>query len=187
VEVAPPNNIKFYKNAYGCITCNNGDEIYFSTENLKNVNQSLSAGQRVAFELIDDGTNKVPRKIYVISCSDEHQNLDEIGLSKSNSKISDGEIIIPVVELFDESGEKLLFELLDTIEYKGEKYTLLTPYFDGQDEYELIDEHPADVFVMKEISGNDGEPLLETVENEITLQSVYDIFKNMHEDEFDFK
>ena len=95
-------------------------------------------------------------------------------------------VTIPVVELFDENGEKLLFELLDTLEYRGEKYSLLTPYFEGQEEYEPLEE-PADVFVMKELDGEDGEPLLETVEDEDILCAVYDLFKTKHEDDFEFK
>jgi len=96
------------------------------------------------------------------------------------------ELVIPVVELYDENGEKLLFELLDTVEFEGEKYSLLTPYFEGQEEYEPLDE-PADVFVMKELIGEDNEPLLETVEDEAILHAVYDLFKSNHEDDFEFK
>ena len=49
-------------------------------------------------------------------------------------------------------------------------------------EYESVE--PADVFVMKELIGKDGEPLLETVENEYVLQGVYDLFKIKHAEEF---
>jgi len=96
------------------------------------------------------------------------------------------QVKIPVVELFDEAGEKVVFELLDTVEYEGAKYTLLTPYYETEEEYDL--DEPADVFVMKEVlAENSNEPMLETVEDEALLQTVYGLFKNKHADEFEFR
>ncbi|MCL2165081.1 MAG: DUF1292 domain-containing protein [Oscillospiraceae bacterium] len=102
------------------------------------------------------------------------------------SNDSNGKVSIPVVELFDDSGNKVIFELLDTIEFNGSKYTLLTPYYETEEEYDLDD--PADVFVMKEVlSENNDEPMLETVEDEELLQTVYSLFKNKHGGDFSFR
>jgi hypothetical protein len=86
-------------------------------------------------------------------------------------------IRIPVVELF--------FELLDSFEWHGDKYSLLTPLCEGQEELGPRDE-PDDVFIMKELESDDGTPLLETVKDENTLESVYVLFKEKHADEFNF-
>ena len=102
-----------------------------------------------------------------------------------NKNVPEEEVKIPVVELFDENGEKVVFELLDTVEYEGDKYTLLTPYYETEEEYDL--DEPADVFVMKEVKNEEGEPMLETVEDETLLQTVYGLFKAAHDDEFEFR
>ena len=103
---------------------------------------------------------------------------------KGNNEVE--QVKIPVVELFDESGEKIVFELLDTVEHEGDKYTLLTPYYETEEEYDL--DEPADVFIMKEVlSKETNEPMLETVEDEALLQTVYGVFKNKHADQFEFR
>ena len=80
----------------------------------------------------------------------------------------------------------MVFELLDTIEHEDDKYCLLTPYYETEEEYDL--DEPADVFVMKEVNGeNSDEPMLETVEDEDLLQEVYGLFKTKHASEFEFR
>jgi hypothetical protein len=96
------------------------------------------------------------------------------------------EDIIFLIELLDENGEKMMFEHLDMIEYKNEMYSLLTPFSEEHEKYEPFDT-PADVFVMKQVENGNGEPLLETVKDESVLQAVYDLFKDKHNDEFEFK
>ena len=100
---------------------------------------------------------------------------------------SDDEVVkIPIVELFDESGEKIVFELLDTIEFEDDRYPVLTPYYETAEEYNLYE--PANVFIMKEVIDNaTNEPMLETVEDEVLLQSVYDVFKSKFGNEYEFR
>lgn len=71
------------------------------------------------------------------------------------------------------------FELLDTVEYKGELYFVLVPASDG-------DEIDGEVFIMKRVSGDDGEEMLEAVENDRIFDAVYNIFKENNKDEFEF-
>lgn len=107
-------------------------------------------------------------------------------LSGEGTYDEDDDITIPIVELFDENGVKAVFELLDTVDFEGNKYTALTPYYETIEEYDL--ESPADLFIFKEIvDKKTGEPLLETVEDENLLQSVYSIFKNKHAGELKFE
>jgi len=105
--------------------------------------------------------------------------------TESESEQDENTVKIPVVELFDENGESIVFELLDTIRYQGDKYTLLTPYYETEEEYDL--DNPADVFVMKEVTNEEDEPMLETVEDNQLLQTVYSLFKKAHDDEFEFR
>ena len=112
-------------------------------------------------------------------------NTDTLNITESVSK-EKIEVKIPVVELFDEEGNKVVFELLDTIEYEGDKYPLLTPYYETKEEYNL--DKPADVFVMKEVVSRTGDkPMLETVEDKELLQTVYALFKKKRNDEFEFR
>ena len=92
---------------------------------------------------------------------------------------------VPVVELYDENGEKIVFELLDTIEFEESKYVLLTPYFATEEEYDL--DKPADVFIMKKVEFKGREPVLETVDDDALLQTVYTLFKDSHAGEFEFR
>jgi len=95
-------------------------------------------------------------------------------------------VTIPVVELFDNDGGKVVFELLDTIECDGDRYTMLTPYWETEDEYAL--NVPADVFIMREVMNKyTNEPLLETVEDEPFLKKLYEIFKQKRGDEYEFR
>ena len=106
--------------------------------------------------------------------------------STQGEKPDDAVAKITVVELFDKSGEKIVFELLDTVEFEGNKYCLLTPYYETEEEYDL--ESPADVFILKEVlDKKTGEGLLESVEDKDLLQTIYGVFKDKHADKFTFR
>ena len=88
---------------------------------------------------------------------------------------------IDVVELFDEDGQKMLFELLATITEGGETYLLLTAYDEGAGSTD----GPSDVFVMREAETN-GEKTLEPVHDRAVMEKVFDKFKKNNADVFDF-
>ncbi len=71
------------------------------------------------------------------------------------------------------------FELLDTVEYKGELYFMLVPASDS-------DEVDGEVFIMKRVAAEDGEEMLEAVEDDSIFDEVYNIFKENNKDEFEF-
>lgn len=71
------------------------------------------------------------------------------------------------------------FDLLDTVEYKGELYFMLVPATDG-------DEVDGEVFIMKRVVDDSGEEMLEAVEEDEIFNAVYDIFKENNKDEFEF-
>ncbi|MCH5187159.1 MAG: DUF1292 domain-containing protein [Oscillospiraceae bacterium] len=71
------------------------------------------------------------------------------------------------------------FELLDTVEYEGELYFMLIPATDN-------DEIDGEVFIMRRVEAENGEEMLEAVEDEATFDAVYNIFKEKNKDEFEF-
>jgi uncharacterized protein YrzB (UPF0473 family) len=90
---------------------------------------------------------------------------------------------IEVVELFDDEGQSMLFELLTTIEEDGGKYFLLTAY--DSEEAEINMESPADVFIMQEVERNGGK-MLEPLEDRMIMEKVFNKFKEMNSTQFDF-
>lgn len=90
---------------------------------------------------------------------------------------------IEVVELFDEQGQSMLFELLAQINTDGNDYFLLTVYL--EDTSEIDTNTPADVFVMKQVENN-CDKMLEPLDDPVQMEKVFSIFKDMNRDNFDF-
>jgi len=91
---------------------------------------------------------------------------------------------VEVVELFDENGESLVFELLSTIENEGNNYLILTPFVEDESKIDL--EVPAEVFVMQEVVKEGDEKMLEPVADENVVQQIFNMFKDETKDKFDF-
>ena len=85
-----------------------------------------------------------------------------------------------LIELTDEeSGEKVIFEHLDSVDYNGNKYFVLTEY--SEEELE-----ESDVYVMELVTLDNGEESLEVVEDDDVINNVFDEFKSRVGDEFEF-
>ena len=82
----------------------------------------------------------------------------------------------------DETGEKVKFEHLDSIDYKDNKYFVLTEYVEDDPE---DSENEYDVYVMKLVEEN-GEEELEYVDDKEIINHVFDEFKARAKDEFEF-
>ena len=96
---------------------------------------------------------------------------------------SDGRIF--TIELIDGNDEKEVFEILDTIVFEGDRYTVMIPYYETAEEYAM--ESSAAVTIMKNIIDKaTNESLSEAIEDEVLLYRLYDIFKSRHGDEYDF-
>ncbi|MDR1100913.1 MAG: DUF1292 domain-containing protein [Clostridiales bacterium] len=94
---------------------------------------------------------------------------------------------IEIVELFDDEGKSMLFELLATIPESGKNYLLLTAY----DENEQIEENddgtiPSDVFIMQEVLNENGEKVLEPIEDVEAMERIFELFKKQTNDKYDF-
>lgn len=78
-----------------------------------------------------------------------------------------------IIILVDENGQELEYELLDTIEYEGERYVVLI-----RDEEETVD-------ILKVESEEDEELSLVTCDDDV-VEEVYHIFKEKNTENFDF-
>ena len=88
-----------------------------------------------------------------------------------------------IVILNDEDGNEVKFEFLDLIELDDEEYVVLLPITEEGEEEE------GEVVILK-VEDTDDEDSDEesyvSIEDEDTLNKVFDIFKEKFKDDFDF-
>lgn len=84
-----------------------------------------------------------------------------------------------IIILNDESGQEVHFEFLDLIEMDAEEYIVLLP--EGQDE-----DDAGKVLILRVETVDDESETYVSVEDEIVLGKVFEIFREKYEDEFDF-
>ena len=83
-----------------------------------------------------------------------------------------------IIVLNDEEGNEVQFEFLDLIELDGEEYVILLP---------VEDEETGEVVILKvEDTDSEDEESYVSVEDEDTLNKVFEIFKEKFKDEFNF-
>lgn len=86
-----------------------------------------------------------------------------------------------LVDLFDEDGNKEVFEHLDTVTVDGNEYVICIPYKEEDDDE--VDE----VVILKVEAEKDGTSALVFEPNDSILSRVYDIFRERNADKFDFE
>ena len=95
----------------------------------------------------------------------------------------EGEELDNIVILNDEDGNEVKFEFLDLVELDDEEYVVLLPVTDEGEEDE------GEVVILK-VEDNDDEESEEesyvSVDDEETLNKVFEIFKEKFKDDFDF-
>lgn len=85
-----------------------------------------------------------------------------------------------LIDLFDEDGNKTVFEHLDTVKYKDDEYVICIPYDDEEDEVtEVV------IFLIDE--DEQGEEILSQVFEPEILSAVYELFKDRNADQFEFE
>ena len=82
-----------------------------------------------------------------------------------------------IISLTDENGEETEFEYLDCIEYEGKEYLVLIPAEEDANELVILEVEPVD---------EENENYI-AVEDEATLQAVYEIFKERYKDQINFE
>ncbi|MBR3133950.1 MAG: DUF1292 domain-containing protein [Clostridia bacterium] len=86
-----------------------------------------------------------------------------------------------IVVLKDEDGNDVQFEFLDLIEYNNENYVILLPA------EEVESEDADEVVILKEDNDPDSdEESYISVEDEDTLNAVFNIFKDKFKEDFNF-
>ena len=81
-----------------------------------------------------------------------------------------------ILSLTDENGVEVEFEYLDCIEYEGKEYLVLLPAQDDAEEIVILEVQPVDEETENYVS----------VENEQTLNAVFEIFKERFKDVLTF-
>ncbi len=81
-----------------------------------------------------------------------------------------------IITMTDENGQDVDFEYLDCIEYEGKEYLVLIPAEEDSNEIVILEVEPVDDELENYLA----------VENEDTLNAVYQIFKERYKDVLDF-
>ena len=94
----------------------------------------------------------------------------------------EGEELDNIVILNDEDGNEVKFEFLDLIDFEDEEYIVLLPVNEEGEEEE------GEVVILKveDTDEDSEEESYVSVEDEDTLNKVFEIFKERFKDDFDF-
>lgn len=84
---------------------------------------------------------------------------------------------IEVLELTDEEGNSVEFEVLDSVDYQGVEYLILLP----------LDEEAEEVEILEVVPGKDGNDSFMTVEDQEVLNAVFAEFKERFQDIYNFE
>ncbi len=79
-----------------------------------------------------------------------------------------------IIVLTDDQGNDVRFEFLDLIEFEGEEYVVLLP------------EEGDEVVILRVESTDDDTESYTSVDDERTLMTLFEIFKEKFKDEFNF-
>lgn len=81
-----------------------------------------------------------------------------------------------LVSLLNDDGKEIEFDILDTVDYKGSTYYILSPHFDNPSEAL----NRAFEYYIFEVVNSDGEEKLIEIEDNRTAQKVYKIFEERY-------
>ena len=94
----------------------------------------------------------------------------------------EGEELDNIVILNDENGNEVRFEFLDLVELDDEEYVVLLPVTaEGEEE-----EGEVVILKVEDTDEDSDEESYVSVEDEETLNKVFEIFKEKFKDDFDF-
>lgn len=85
-----------------------------------------------------------------------------------------------ILILTDEDGNEEAFEYLTIIPYEDEEYIILLPV-GGEEDGEVV------ILRIEPIPGNDEEENYVDVEDDATLEAVFNVFKEWYADEYEFE
>ncbi len=82
-----------------------------------------------------------------------------------------------IIELEDDDGQKISFELLDYIEYDGSAYIVLLPEDDEDDDGQVV--------ILEVEEYDDDTEGYVSVDDDM-VEKIYEVFKERNADRFDF-
>ncbi len=85
-----------------------------------------------------------------------------------------------LIDLYDEEGNKRVFEHLDTVMYKKDEYVICIPY--DEDETEVTE-----IVIFRTVIDKNGESSLAQILEPDIMADVYAIFRERNADKFDFE
>ncbi len=101
-------------------------------------------------------------------------------MDENDMNMNEEEELNNIIILNDENGEEVPFEFLDVVEFEGEEYVVLLPV-------EEDEEDSGEVVILKiEDTESEDEESYVSVDDEHTLNQVFEIFKEKFKDEFNF-
>ena len=95
------------------------------------------------------------------------------------SEDTNNEELDNIIVLNDEEGNEAEFEFLDLIEYEGEEYVVLLPAEEADDAGEVV------ILKLEDTESEEEESYV-SVDDEDTLNKVFEIFKEKFKDDFNF-
>ena len=102
---------------------------------------------------------------------------------QNNNELEREDELEHIMVLNDENGEEKKFEFLDLIELDSEEYVVLLPVEEEEEDADDIGE----VVILKvEDTDSEDEGSYVTVDDEETLNKVFEMFKEKFKDEFNF-
>lgn len=99
-------------------------------------------------------------------------------MSEDMNNVPENEEMDNIIVLNDEEGNEVEFEFLDLIEYEGEEYVVLLPVEEADDAGEVV------ILQVEDIDSDEESYI--SVDDEDTLNKVFEIFKDKFKDEFNF-
>lgn len=96
----------------------------------------------------------------------------------NNEDFMEEEYEAEIISLEDDLGNEKDFEFLDTVEYDGDEYIILLP---------VEEEEQNEVMILRIESIDDETENYVGIDDEDTLQKVFDIFKERYKDDYDFE
>lgn len=99
-------------------------------------------------------------------------------MSEDMNNVPENEEMDNIIILNDEEGNEVEFEFLDLIEFEGEEYVVLLPAEETDDAGEVV------ILQVEDIDTEEESYV--SVEDEETLNKVFEIFKDKFKDEFNF-
>lgn len=98
----------------------------------------------------------------------------------NKEELTNEEYQAEIITLEDDLGNEQDFEFLDVVEYNNDEYIILLPV-DGEEE------EKNEVMILRIESIDDETENYVGIDDEETLQKVFDIFKKRYEDQYDFE